>query len=81
MNDRPLLDTRYRVETPEGIDFSAAIAGPVPRLLAYCIDFGWRCLVYLLIGLASAFSGDVGTGLFLISAFLLEWFYPVFLNC
>lgn len=73
-----LIDNQVRVETPEGIDFVQAAAGPVPRILAYLIDFGWRCLVYMVIGILSAFIGGLGSGVFLILTFLLEWFYPVF---
>ena len=35
---RPLLDTRYKVETPEGIDLILRPAGVVPRALAFSID-------------------------------------------
>lgn len=78
MSDTPLLDTCCSVETPEGIDFTATVAGPVPRILAYAIDFAWRALFYALIGLVTLFTGNVGTGFFLVLSFLLEWFYPVF---
>lgn len=71
------IDNHQRVETPEGIDFVQAVAGPVPRILAYLIDFGWRCLAYMLVGFVSQLAGGLGTGAFLIFAFLLEWFYPV----
>lgn len=73
-----LIDNHCEVETPEGIDFVQAVAGPVPRILAYLIDFGWRALIYMLIGIVSPFIGGLGTGVFLILTFLLEWFYPVF---
>ncbi len=72
------LNNRNSVETPEGIEFTSSVAGPLPRTLAYCIDFSWRLLVYLALGIFMIFAGDVGTGFFLVIAFLLEWFYPVF---
>ncbi|MBR9829344.1 MAG: RDD family protein [Oceanospirillales bacterium] len=73
-----LLDNHCSVETPEGIDFTQAMAGPVVRILAFLIDMVWRGLVYALIGILSGFLGGFGMGLYLIIGFLLEWFYPVF---
>lgn len=78
MQTSRLLDNHCSVETPEGIDFVQTMAGPVPRILAYLIDFGWRGLVYVVLAIISEFLGGLGTGLFLIFTFLLEWFYPVF---
>lgn len=72
------LNNRNSVETPEGIEFTASVVGPLPRTLAYCIDFSWRLLIYLTLAIAMMFAGDVGLGFFLVTAFLLEWFYPVF---
>jgi uncharacterized RDD family membrane protein YckC len=72
------LDTLYQVETPEGIDLQADLAGPVPRALAYSIDIGLRLLVMLALGLVVwAIPGHTGTGVLLLISFLLEWFYPV----
>lgn len=73
-----LVDTRYRVETPEGIDLEAQLAGPVPRVLAYSIDLVARTLVIMAVAMALAFMGKAGSGLVLVVAFVLEWFYPVF---
>lgn len=72
------IDNQCCVETPEGIDFVQSAAGPVPRILAYLIDLGWRLLVYLVLSIATAFIGGLGTGFLLIVTFLLEWFYPVY---
>ncbi|MBA4503354.1 RDD family protein [Marinobacterium marinum] len=73
-----LLDNHCSVETPEGIEFVQAMAGPVPRILAYLIDLAWRGLVYAGLGMMLPLMGGLGMGLFLILTFLLEWFYPVF---
>ena len=72
------LDTRCRVETPEGIEFDSSLAGPVPRALAYVVDFLWRTLVYFIVSIVTRFFGEFGFGVFLITFFLLEWFYPVY---
>ena len=71
------FDTNYQVETPESIDLHAQIAGPVPRMLAYAIDLVIRAIIIIFLWIITLFIGDVGTGLFLIAWFLLEWFYPV----
>src|SRR5260370_925845 len=37
-----MLDTTRRVATPEGIELTLRLAGPVPRALAWAIDFALR---------------------------------------
>lgn len=73
-----LLDTRYRVETPEGIDLESQLAGPVPRILAYSIDLFARSLVIFAFAVVLGILGKAGGGFLLILTFVLEWFYPVF---
>ncbi|WP_317929425.1 RDD family protein [Halioxenophilus sp. WMMB6] len=72
-----MIDTRYRVETPEGIDLQAQLAGPVPRMLAFSIDLAIRAGVLFL---AMMVFGVLGwaMGILLVIFFLIEWFYPVF---
>jgi uncharacterized RDD family membrane protein YckC len=72
-----LLDTRYQVETPEGIDLQTQLAGPVPRILAYLIDVVLRGIVLFVLSIVLYAAGNAGMGLLLVLAFLLEWFYPV----
>lgn len=74
----PLLDTQYKLETPEGVELTLRIAGPVVRALAWGIDFSLRALVYFLLAILSGITGAIGDGLFFLIFFLLEWFYPVF---
>lgn len=71
------LDTIYQVETPEGIDLCATLAGPVVRILAYLIDFMLRGIVLTVLMIVLFFTGKTGMGLFLVLSFLLEWFYPI----
>lgn len=72
----PLLDTIRRIETPEGIELSLRVAGPVARALAWSVDslikYGalWGLLMVL------AILGKGGFGLWLIALFLMEWLYP-----
>ena len=72
-----MIDTLAAVETPEGVELAFSPAGPAARALAYALDAGIRAAVYLVLAVALAGLGGVGSGLFLIALFLLEWFYPV----
>jgi uncharacterized RDD family membrane protein YckC len=71
------LDTLYTAETPEGIALSLRPAGVAPRVLAYMIDLLVRGGIYLAVALLALPFGGMGTGLLLVTYFLLEWFYPV----
>ena len=55
-----MLDTTRRVATPEGIELTLRLAGPVPRALAWAIDFLLRLGVLLAVMLvASGLPGCV----------------------
>jgi len=70
------LDTSLRVSTPEGVELELRPAGPVPRALAWLIDFFWRAVVLLGLATVLEFFGAMGMGLFLIAWFALEWLVP-----
>ena len=71
-----MLDTTRRVATPEGIELTLRLAGPVPRALAWMVDFLLRVgLVLVLLGIASYF-GPAGWGVVLLAAFFAEWLLP-----
>ena len=72
-----LIDTRYQVETPEGIDLYAHLAGPAPRIIAYLIDVMIRGVILFALYMILPASGRAGVGILFILVFLLEWFYPV----
>ena len=72
-----MLDTLRRVPTPEGFELTLRLAGPVPRALAFAIDLTVRVVLFGAIASLLGQIGGAGTGLILIIAFLLEWFYPV----
>jgi uncharacterized RDD family membrane protein YckC len=74
---RPALDTLYTAETPEGIALSLRPAGAPARFVAYLIDLCIRFGLFVLVALAGAPFGGLGTALTTISYFALEWFYPV----
>ena len=73
-----MLDTRHLVETPEGIDIHASLAGPVVRSMAFIIDLLIKLGLNLLISIPFAFAGEVGIAVILLSSFLIQWFYPVY---
>jgi uncharacterized RDD family membrane protein YckC len=73
-----MLDTTRSIETPEGIELSLRVAGPVVRAIAWSIDFAIRSALYLVLFFIFSLTLDkLGLGLWLISLFFLEWFYPV----
>lgn len=72
-----MLDTARRVATPEGIEITLRVAGPVPRALAYLLDLLIRTAIMFAVALAVSVLGRFGLAVFLLTAFLLEWLYPV----
>ena len=73
----PLLDTVRVIETPEGVSIRLRLAGPVPRTLAWLVDFFIRCAVWSAIFSFLVQLGGFGFGISMIAFFLIEWFYPV----
>ncbi len=74
-----MLDTRYRVEIPGGINLEAQVVGPIPRFLAFAIDLSLRLIIGFILLIASIPFGifGLGGGFFLIFLFVIEWLYPV----
>jgi uncharacterized RDD family membrane protein YckC len=71
-----LLDTTRRVATPEGIELTLHLAGPVPRALAWSIDLVLRIAVVFVVMLVTAGLGRAGGGIVLLAAFFVEWLLP-----
>jgi len=72
-----MLDTTRSIETPEGVELQFRVAGPVVRALAWSIDMSIRGGIYLIALMLLGLLEELGMGLFLLTVFLLEWFYPV----
>lgn len=72
-----MLDTTRVIETPEGVELSLQVAGPVPRALAWSIDFLLRFVVYIVLLIILGQTGKLGAGLLAVVAFAMEWWYPV----
>lgn len=71
------LDTLSEVETPEGVTLALRAAGPLPRSLAWAVDFAIRLGLFWLLAIIAAFLEDAGQGVLLISLFVLMWGYPI----
>ncbi len=73
-----LLDTRQSLETPEGALLPLTPAGFGVRVLAQLLDILIRYSIVIVMFIVLSLLGKMGTGIALILAFLLEWFYPVY---
>jgi uncharacterized RDD family membrane protein YckC len=71
-----MLDTEREVPTPEGIELSLRLAGPVSRSLAWASDLLLRGVAFAALSVPLSKLGEVGSGALLILWFALEWFYP-----
>lgn len=72
-----MLDTARQVATPEGIEITLRLAGPVPRALAYLLDLLIRGAILIALSFAASALDQFGMAILLLAAFLLEWLYPV----
>ncbi len=72
-----MLDTLHVVDTPEGVDLSLRVAGPVARAFAWLVDSGVRAAIWAAMAIALGSLGRFGGGLFLVSSFLIWWLFPV----
>jgi len=74
------LDSRIEIVTPENIAFDYVLAGPFRRLPAYLIDVGIRLgvlvsLLFAMVVVGIAGVAGLGFGVFLVTWFVLSWFY------
>jgi uncharacterized RDD family membrane protein YckC len=71
-----MLDTTRRVATPEGIELTLRLAGPVPRALAWTVDFLLRAALVMAVMMIASRFGRAGMGVVLIASFFVEWLLP-----
>ncbi|NWE70965.1 RDD family protein [Pseudomonas gingeri] len=71
------LDTRYQVETPEGIDLPLRPAGLPVRAVAFAIDLGVRGVILGTLLSVLTLLDKFGAGLGSIILFLVSWWYMV----
>lgn len=76
--------THLRIRTPEGVEFSLPLAGPVIRAVAYLIDVGVALAASILLGLllsiVSIVSNDVATGLVQVGFFVVPLLQGILLE-
>ncbi|MGJ8694989.1 MAG: RDD family protein [Verrucomicrobiaceae bacterium] len=77
------LDTLQTVELAEGMEVHLRIAGPFLRVVAYALDLLIEIAVFWLLAmvfgmLSLGVGSNVATGIMLLTAFAIYWFYPVF---
>ena len=72
-----MLDTVREVHTPEGVALRLPAAGPIPRALAWAIDFGIRMGLLMAASMVLGIMGEAGTGLYLVLLFAVFWLYPI----
>ncbi|EIK98106.1 RDD domain-containing protein [Pseudomonas sp. M47T1] len=73
----PPVDTRYQIETPEGIDLSLRPGGLVVRSLAFAIDLVLRAALLGVVFMVLGWMGRLGMGLAAILLFMVNWWYMV----
>jgi uncharacterized RDD family membrane protein YckC len=71
-----MLDTTRRVATPEGIELTLRLAGPVPRALAWAVDLAFRVVILMVVMMVASSLGRAGWGVVLLTAFFVEWLLP-----
>ncbi len=85
-----MLPSRTKVlviRTPEGVEFSLQVAGPISRFLAYLVDVSCILTATAMLGrilqIVSAISSQTGPALYVLAAYIisvgygisLEWFW------
>ena len=75
-----MLDTTRRVATPEGIELTLHLAGPVPRAAAWAIDLALRIAIVVAASFVFLQLGRAGWGVVLLTAFFVEWLLPAWLE-
>ena len=72
-----MLDTVREVYTPEGVALRLPAAGPIPRAVAWVIDFCIRMALLMVCSMVFGMLGRAGMGFYLVCLFVVVWLYPV----
>lgn len=72
-----LLDTSYKIGTPEGVELRLPVAGIASRSLAWLIDAFIKLLGLTVISLLFRLLGEMGNALMLLVMFAGMWLYNV----
>ena len=73
---RVVVDTTRRVATPEGIELTLHLAGPVARAMAWAIDLAIRAAIVIVVMIGAMQLGQAGWGVVLLTLFFVEWLLP-----
>ncbi len=71
-----MLDTARDIPTPEGIELTLRLAGPVARARAWTVDVLLRIVIFIVVSIPLSILGAVGAGVSFVLWFALEWLYP-----
>ena len=75
------MNSRLKIQTPEGITFSFQLAGPVLRCLAWCVDLAVVLALAKVLGiageLAGAISADLAMAITTLSFFVISIGYGI----
>ncbi|WP_440904579.1 RDD family protein [Catenovulum sp. SX2] len=71
------MNNSFANTLPEGVSINLTPAGISIRTKAYLFDFLLRSVVMLAFGFIFGFMGKAGTGLFLVTYFLVTWGYYI----
>jgi uncharacterized RDD family membrane protein YckC len=71
-----VVDTTRRVATPEGIELTLHLAGPVARAMAWAIDLAIRAAIVIAVMVGAMQFGQAGWGVVLLTLFFVEWLLP-----
>jgi len=72
------IDTKFIIETPEGVDLELQVAGPLVRSMALLIDYFIKAIIMGGAYFIFSFGGLTGQAILMLLVFMVEWFYPVF---
>lgn len=82
-----MIDSRYTIQTPEGVELPVQVAGPPARALAWLVDALVVAVLFFIIVFVTQLirpnvetdqlSGGVATGLMLVLFFIVNWSYDI----
>lgn len=72
-----MLDTLRHVTTPELVELRLHPAGILPRGFAYILDLFIQGCIIILSAIVFSIIGKMGVGVWLLTLFIVFWFYPV----
>lgn len=72
-----MIDTLKSVSLPEGAEITLRLAGPLPRALAWFLDFMLRLMATATLPAVFAWLGKAGQGAYFVAIFAMWELYPI----